>query len=258
MNSILLVQPGVTAATHPVSGRSGKLYGQSVFSPQHNAVIFRMSIDQYRDHSADLIGNTMPGQQWIPEIVTDETAAALPQSQPAAPPAPVRKEEKPDVQQAIHDGSQADVPLTRMPAPVIGTPGELGSGQPPVTVGQPAPKPVQPATIPVVPPVETGSNEPTPMLNRAGVESLIPQAKSSLPPAVKLVVDAVAERVVADLKPLLEKLAAQHKNGAKPKGKQVKETEFTALQRQAKILGVNIYGMSKDRLKVAIAEKTAT
>src|ERR1700686_4204029 len=71
-----LVQRGISSPTHPVSGKSGKHYGQAVSSPADKGVAFKMSIDQYQGAAHDLIGSTEPNQQWVPEFVRESGDAA--------------------------------------------------------------------------------------------------------------------------------------------------------------------------------------
>jgi hypothetical protein len=71
-----LVQRGISANSHPVSGKSGKGYGTAVNSPQHGGVIFRMSLQDYMNAAHDLCGNTIAGQQWVPEFVMEAGAQA--------------------------------------------------------------------------------------------------------------------------------------------------------------------------------------
>jgi hypothetical protein len=69
--SVHLVQRGIPAQTHPVTGKSGKLYGQALQSPVHGGVMYQMSAKDYLDNAHDLVGNTSPGQQWVPEFMTN-------------------------------------------------------------------------------------------------------------------------------------------------------------------------------------------
>jgi hypothetical protein len=69
-----LVQRGVSALSHPVSGKSGRLYGQAVSSPQHGGVLFRLTMKEYADFAHDIVGQTAPGQQWVPELIGNESA----------------------------------------------------------------------------------------------------------------------------------------------------------------------------------------
>jgi hypothetical protein len=71
-----LVQRGISANSHPVSGKSGKGYGTAVNSPQHGGVIFKMSLQDYMNAAHDLCGNTIAGQQWVPEFVMEAGAQA--------------------------------------------------------------------------------------------------------------------------------------------------------------------------------------
>jgi hypothetical protein len=71
-----LVQRGISANSHPVSGKSGKGYGTAVNSPQHGGVIFKMSLQDYMNAAHDLCGNTIAGQQWVPEFIQEAGAQA--------------------------------------------------------------------------------------------------------------------------------------------------------------------------------------
>jgi hypothetical protein len=71
-----LVQRGIAANSHPVSGKSGKGYGTAVASPAHGGVIFKMSLQDYMNAAHDLCGNTIAGQQWVPEFVMEAGAQA--------------------------------------------------------------------------------------------------------------------------------------------------------------------------------------
>lgn len=71
-----LVQRGISANSHPVSGKTGKSYGTAVSSPQHGGVILRMSLQDYMNAAHDLCGNTIAGQQWVPEFVMEAGAQA--------------------------------------------------------------------------------------------------------------------------------------------------------------------------------------
>jgi hypothetical protein len=71
-----LVQRGISANTHPVSGRSGKGYGTAVNSPQHGGVVFRMSLQDYMNAAHDICGNPIAGQQWVPEFIQEAGAQA--------------------------------------------------------------------------------------------------------------------------------------------------------------------------------------
>jgi hypothetical protein len=71
-----LVQRGISANSHPVSGKSGKGYGTAVNSPAHGGVIFKMSLQDYMNAAHDLCGNTIAGQQWVPEFIQEAGAQA--------------------------------------------------------------------------------------------------------------------------------------------------------------------------------------
>jgi hypothetical protein len=67
--SVILVQQGISAQSHPVNGKSGKLYGTAVASPEHGGVIFQMTMHDYLENAHDVVGNLQPSQQWVPEFV---------------------------------------------------------------------------------------------------------------------------------------------------------------------------------------------
>lgn len=71
---INLVQRGISAPTHPVSGKSGKHYGNAVHNPQDQGVVFKMPVEAYQRDAHDLIGNTGSGQQWVPELIQEAGA----------------------------------------------------------------------------------------------------------------------------------------------------------------------------------------
>lgn len=75
--TVHLVQRGISSPTHPVSGKSGKLYGHALASPQDGGVMFTMSLQQYQEAAHDLIGNTAAAQQWVPEIVQEAGGEAV-------------------------------------------------------------------------------------------------------------------------------------------------------------------------------------
>jgi hypothetical protein len=82
--SVLLVQRGITSQTHPVSGKSGKLYGNAIASPKDGGVVFKMTQADYEAASEDILGNTAAGQQWVPKIDM-QPAFVVQQQQQQAP-----------------------------------------------------------------------------------------------------------------------------------------------------------------------------
>lgn len=76
--TVNLVQRGISAQTHPVSGKSGKLYGNAVASPKDGGVSFPMSLQDYFQAAHDICGNTAGGQQWVPIFVEEASSAAQP------------------------------------------------------------------------------------------------------------------------------------------------------------------------------------
>lgn len=82
--SVLLVQRGISSQTHPVSGKSGKLYGSAIASPKDGGVVFKMTQADYEAASDDILGNTAAGQQWVPKIDM-QPAFVVQQQQQQAP-----------------------------------------------------------------------------------------------------------------------------------------------------------------------------
>lgn len=82
--SVLLVQRGISSQTHPVSGKSGKLYGNAIASPKDGGVVFKMTQADYEAAADDILGNTAAGQQWVPKIDT-QPAFVVQQQQQQAP-----------------------------------------------------------------------------------------------------------------------------------------------------------------------------
>lgn len=72
--SVLLVQRGITAQTHSVSGKSLKSYGFATQSPGHGGVVLKMSLADYTAAAHDIVGNSQPQQQWVPEFVFEVDA----------------------------------------------------------------------------------------------------------------------------------------------------------------------------------------
>lgn len=70
-HSVLLVQRGISEGTHAVSGKSGKLYGTAVQTPGYGGVVFRLKLEDYAAAADDLIGNTVPMQQWVPHFISE-------------------------------------------------------------------------------------------------------------------------------------------------------------------------------------------
>ena len=75
---VLLVQRGVIAQVHPVSGKSMKSYGNATQDPSFGGVVFQMTMEQYAESAYDLIGNLVAGQQWVPLFVQDPASATAP------------------------------------------------------------------------------------------------------------------------------------------------------------------------------------
>lgn len=76
--SVNLVQRGISAQTHPVSGKSGKLFGNAIASPKDGGVLFKMTLEDYFASAFDLCGNTTAGQQWVPVFVEEASSTAQP------------------------------------------------------------------------------------------------------------------------------------------------------------------------------------
>jgi hypothetical protein len=84
--SVLLVQRGISSQTHPVSGKSGKLYGNAVYSGKDGGVVFQMTQADYEAAADDILGNTAAGQQWVPKVSAPMFSPQ--QSQASAAPRP--------------------------------------------------------------------------------------------------------------------------------------------------------------------------
>lgn len=306
-----LVQRGVSAQTHPVSGRSGRNYGTAVASPPHGGVVFRMSLEDYMNASHDLCGNTIAGQQWVPEFVPEVGAQAqarpkcdrctnpsvaiwdrfpfcaehapsnavwyddndrakfgVAPAQPSpAPTAPVATSPAPEIVKdtlpvVVEPGvkvteKEKELPPEHLPPPFMGstaeTAGEPGPTTPPVTT-PPEPVETEPVTTAGAPTGETVGTG-------TGPKDEKPQAVSVVRAITKGVIDAV----VPQLERLIdERLAAQPQprkrtghGGKKPNPKHPEKapTEFQALQKRARELGMNVFGKNKQALQEWIAEK---
>jgi hypothetical protein len=70
---VFLVQKGLIS-NQVVSGKSGKNYGTAVHVPARGGVVLRMSMEEYAAAAQDIIGNTTPNQQWVPDIVPEAEA----------------------------------------------------------------------------------------------------------------------------------------------------------------------------------------
>lgn len=71
--SVLLVQRGISSQTHAVSGKSLKSYGFATQVPGHG-VALKMSLEEYAACAHDIVGNTQPQQQWVPEFILEVNA----------------------------------------------------------------------------------------------------------------------------------------------------------------------------------------
>jgi len=74
--SVLLVQRGISSISLPITGKSRRLYGHAVQSPEHGGVSLLMSMEDYMLNAHDIVGNTEPNQQWVPEFVAMNKASA--------------------------------------------------------------------------------------------------------------------------------------------------------------------------------------
>lgn len=76
--SVLLINQavGMGMQVYPCSGKSNKLYGNALLDPSRRGVVLKMSLAEYEESKLDLVGNTQPGQQWIPEFVVEAAAGA--------------------------------------------------------------------------------------------------------------------------------------------------------------------------------------
>lgn len=70
---VYLVQKGINS-NQVVSGKSGKNYGTAVHVPSRGGVVLRMSMEEYTAAAQDIVGNTAPNQQWVPDIVPEAEA----------------------------------------------------------------------------------------------------------------------------------------------------------------------------------------
>jgi hypothetical protein len=71
---VYLIQKGLTS-NQAVSGRSGKNYGTAVHVPARGGVVLKMTMEEYTAAKDDIVGNTAPNQQWVPDIVPEAEAA---------------------------------------------------------------------------------------------------------------------------------------------------------------------------------------
>lgn len=68
--AVYLVQKGINA-NQVVSGKSGKNYGTAVHVPARGGVALKMTMEEYTANGPDIVGNTAPNQQWVPDIVPE-------------------------------------------------------------------------------------------------------------------------------------------------------------------------------------------
>jgi hypothetical protein len=71
---VYLIQRGLTS-NQVVSGRTGKNYGTAVHVPARGGVVLKMTMEEYTAAKDDIVGNTAPNQQWVPDIVPEAEAA---------------------------------------------------------------------------------------------------------------------------------------------------------------------------------------
>jgi hypothetical protein len=107
MHRVRLINKDSTAAQHPVCGKSGKLYGQSVFAPQFGGPVFEMTMEAYDAAKFDIIGNVMPYHQWIPEFIEVQPAVEPVTVVPVAPATTVVEPVKPRKEKSLKDRAKA-------------------------------------------------------------------------------------------------------------------------------------------------------
>jgi hypothetical protein len=286
--SVILVQQGISAQSHPVNGKSGKLYGTAVASPEHGGVIFQMTMHDYLENAHDVVGNLQPSQQWVPEFVPLAPKAGHQKCDRCSKHAVARwdryfycEEHAPD--NAVYlDGSGSvkkaptgagrEAPLTPDVAPVVE---ERLSGP----VEEERELPTEHMAAPAIggenedrPPVQTEAGTFVPEKKAAAEPTKPGLTPPPEPKAVELPTDkaqnviiAITEGVLKAVMPRLDdivsvKIAAatkalEHRGKKKPERKPRPETEFTKLQKQAKELGINSFGKNKEELRSEIAAK---
>lgn len=281
IHSVLLVQRGITSGTHPVNGRSGKLYGTATHSGPHGGVVLQMQLSDYLDQAHDICGNTQPGQQWVPEFVSSGTETHVHKCDRCSDPAVAIWQqyhycEKDSPDNATYlDGSgetvghrkgiappaapvtlpdavlapvsdkhqEIELPPEHMAAPRIGT--DLEGV--PATMAHVPPKPM------VRPKYEQPEQPPTPTDSGLARD---PLAKA------RTVVAQITDGVLTAILPKLEEIVdgklrnLRLPNGAKKKSVKRTESDFTRLQKRAKELNINSFGKNAAQLQslITIAE----
>lgn len=71
--AVYLVQKGINS-NQVVSGKSGRNYGTAVHVPARGGVALKMTMEEYTAAGPDIVGNTAPNQQWVPDIVPEAEA----------------------------------------------------------------------------------------------------------------------------------------------------------------------------------------
>jgi hypothetical protein len=287
--SVLLVHRGISSNTHSVTGKSGRLYGHAVASPEHGGVSLLMSLEEYLANAHDIVGNNAPNQQWVPEFVAiqakggashkcdrcqkpatatsdrfffcDEHApndamkldGSGPMKASAAKPAPTQQ---PDTHQPVEERvskpveEHRELPQEHLPPPQIGTAREAGPG------------PKTEAGVVVL------KEEPKPgdiAPNGAVTEPRgNPAVEPEQHPAVAIIAAAVVEKIIPKISEIVdEKLAAfrpppqTSKKKSKPDKTHQAPSEFRQLQQRAAVLGINSFGKNTEQLRTAIAEKAS-
>lgn len=275
--NVYLVQQGISAATHPVTGKSGKLYGTATASPEHGGVMFMMTDQEYLKDAHDIVGNTSPHQQWVPLFVSgaaeaafhkcdrcsekaiarkgpyyycgthapsdavffEAKPAALPPNQP--PPAPAVDER---VSAPITERTTEAAKVT-MPPPPIGTAGEHTSDSIGPAGGPPKPEPPAEAVSP-----------PRPKLDPGEPAEPAPPAPAAPQPDKRSAVEVVTEKVIERITPMLEEIKNLVGKNAKPTKAKKKVTvnpELVSLRARAKELKINTFGKGKETLRAEIA-----
>jgi hypothetical protein len=283
--SVLLVQRGISAGNHPVSGKSKKLYGQALQSPVHGGVAFSMSLPDYMASAHDLIGNTAANQQWVPEFISSVGPADAHRCDRCPKPATALwnnfyfcDDHAPDNATYL-DGSGETVGNRKgrssPPKPVANPPKVDESISPGVTDDKKDPElareDMQPPSIGTeredAERAEAGPETdaelpplPPQMKEKPAEAKAEPAAKqpAAAPQSVTEIAGAVVEQLLPKLDTIIAaKVAAASKavKDAKPKKKSRPESEFTKLQAQAKKLEINSFGKNAAQLRAEIAAK---
>jgi hypothetical protein len=269
--TVKLVQRGISSNTHPVSGKSGKLYGQASYTAADRGVVFKMSLADYDQAAHDIAGNTAGSQQWVPEFIPEldapltKSRCGIPSGCPndathiwdkflfcalhaplnavpldgvaptiveATAPALILIPPAPDTPPVMQEKGDIELPTEHMPPPAVASE-EVNeeAHRSPACLPRPVPKPATTATPVVVTPVK---------------------APDGAPKAVDVIADAVMERILPVLTKRIEELLPR------PTKKTLRRpSEFRRLQAQASELGINSFQKSAPVLRRLIAEKQA-